>query len=252
MGDLKNLMDQAAERGTTFAPDITELVSAGRRRERVHRLMMTGVTAAAVVIAAVLVGQLNTTRAEPQPAMPPAPAPTTDLCAKSDNFLGTANNKGYRLQIVRNWSDVLVGDSDADGSMLVRRSPDGSQVAYCVAGVPIQGKPVGGFGSTLLNTGIITRPYQIQRYWSSACGDKPVDPRDYGQCQGARYSYAGRVPEGVTRIAFSGLGQQADATVKDGYWTHRIYTADNTNLNTDPVYITMYDASGKQVFRVKY
>lgn len=252
MGDLKNLMDQAAERGTTFVPDVTELVSAGRRRERVHRLMMTGVTAAAVVIAAVVVGQLNTTRAEPQPAMTPAPpAPITDLCARSDNFLGTANNKSYRVQ-VRSWSTILVGNSDADGSIVVRLSPDRSQAAYCVAGVPIQGKPVGGFGSTLLNTGIITRPYQIQQYRSSACGDKPVDPRDYLQCRGTRYSYAGRVPEGVTRIAFSGLGQQADATVKDGYWTHRIYTADSTNRNTDPVYITMFDASGKQVFRVKY
>lgn len=252
MGDLKNLMDQAAERGTTFAPDVSELVSAGRRRERVHRLMVTGVTAAAVVIAAVLVGQLNTTRAEPPPATtPPQPAPITDLCARSDNFLGTANNKTYRLQVIK-WSDVLVGDSDADGSMVVRRSPDGSEVAYCVAGVPIQGKPVGGFGSTLLNTGIITRPYQIQQFWSSACGNQPVDPRDYQRCQGTRYSYAGRVPEGVTRIAFSGLGQNSDATVKDGYWVQRIYTADNTNRNTDPVYITMYNASGTQVFRVKY
>jgi hypothetical protein len=252
MGDLKNLLDQAAERDTTFVPDVTELVTAGRRRERVHRLMMTGVTAAAVVIAAVLVGQLNTTRAEPQPATtPPQPAPITDLCARSDNFLGTANNKAYRLQVIK-WSDVLVGDSDADGSMVVRRSPDGSEVAYCVAGVPIQGEPVGGFGSTLLNTGIITRPYQIQQYRSSACGDKPIAPRDYLRCQGTRYSYAGRVPEGVTRIEFSGLGQEADATVNDGYWTHRIYTADSTNRNTDPVYITMFDASGKQVFRVKY
>jgi hypothetical protein len=252
MGDLKNLMDQAAERDTTFVPDVTELVTAGRRRERVHRLMMTGVTAAAVVIAAVLVGQLNTTRAEPQPATTPAPAPVTDLCAKSDNFLRTANDEGYRLQVVRKWSNILVGDSDADGSIVVRLSPDRSQAAYCVAGVPIQGKPVGGFGSTLFDTGIITRPYQIQLYWSSACGDKPVDRRDYLRCQGTRYSYAGRVPEGVARIAFSGLGQQSDATIKNGYWTHRIYTANSTNRNTDPVYITMYDASGKQVFRAKY
>jgi hypothetical protein len=155
--------------------------------------------------------------------------------------------------VVSNWADKVVEVTDADGAMTVRRSPDGSQYAYCVAGVPILGKPLGGFGATLLNVGIVTRPYQIQRYWSMACGDDPVDRENRTTwCMGVRYSYAGRVPEGVTRIAFSGLGQHADATIKDGYWVHRVYTDDIRNGNGDPIYITMYDGSGKQVFKERY
>ncbi|HEY3556247.1 MAG TPA: hypothetical protein VGL05_02220 [Kribbella sp.] len=255
MTDLKTLMDQATERGTTFAPDVNDLVSSGRRRTRTHRLVVTGVTAATVAIAALVVGQLGATRAEPQPAVPPTPAQPaaiTDLCAQSDNFFGTANDDAWRQQVVQHWTDKVVEVTDADGSMTVRRSPDGSQYAYCVAGVPIQGKPLGGFGATLLNTGIITRPYQIQRYWSMACGDAKIDRSNGISCVGVVYSYAGRVPEGVARIAFSGLGQQADATIKDGFWAHRVYTGDIRNGNDDPVYVTMYDAAGKQVFRERY
>jgi hypothetical protein len=142
--------------------------------------------------------------------------------------------------------------SDADGSMTVRRSPDGTQYAYCVAGVPIRGRPLGGFGATLLHTGIVTRPYQIQRYWSQACGDAKADRNDVLACQGVVYSYAGRVPQGVARIAFTGLGQDSDATIKDGYWAHRVYTGSILNGNSDPLYITMYDGTGKQVFRYRY
>jgi hypothetical protein len=111
---------------------------------------------------------------------------------------------------------------------------------------------LGGFGAALLNTGIITRAYQVQRYWSQACGGAKVDRNNAVHCQGVVYSYAGRVPEGVTRIAFSGLGQDADATVNDGYWAYRVYTGNITNSNTDPVHLTMYDGAGKQVFRVQY
>ncbi|HZX08529.1 hypothetical protein [Kribbella sp.] len=258
MTDLKTLMDQATDRGTPFTPDVGELVAAGRHRTRVRRALMStaaAATAAAAVAAVLLSGPFRTARSEPQPAVTPTvarPAAVTDLCAKSDDFFRTANDDAWRATVVRTWTDTVVEVSDADGSMTVRRSPDGSQYAYCVAGVPVHKKPVGGFGATLLNTGIITRQYQIQRYWSTACGDEPNDRSDFERCQGIRYSYAGRVPEGVTRIAFSGLGQHADATIKDGYWVHRIYTDNILKGNTDPVYVTMFDASGKQVFRDEY
>ena len=121
-----------------------------------------------------------------------------------------------------------------------------------MAGVPIRGHQLGGFGATLLNTGIITRAYQIQRYWSQACGPAKVERPDFAACMGVVYSYAGRVPEGVTRIAFAGLGQHADAAMKDGYWVHRVYTADIRNGNADPIYISMYDGAGKRVFRAEY
>lgn len=258
MTDLKTLMDQATDRRDAFTPDVGALVAAGQHRTRVRRAVVgAGAGAAAVVaVAAVLLaGPLRSTRSEPQPAVTPTvarPAAVTDLCAKSDDFFRTANNDAWRATVVRTWTDKVVEVTDADGAMTVRRSPDGTQYAYCVAGVPIQGKPVGGFGATLLNTGIVTRLFQIQRYWSVACGDAKVDRSDGINCRGVVYSYAGRVPEGVTRIAFSGLGKHADATIKDGYWAHRVYTDDIRNGNTDPVYITMFDASGKQVFRDKY
>jgi hypothetical protein len=253
--ELKTLLEQATERGTSFAPDVTELVAAGRHRTRVRRAMLTAATAATavtVVVAALVVGRIGAT---PQPVTTPTEAPpaaVTDLCAKSDDFFRTANDDAWRRQVVANWTDKVVEVSDADGSMTVRRSPDGSQYAYCVAGVPIHGRPLGGFGATLLNTGIVTRAYQIQRYWSMACGDAKVDRNDLTACQGVVYSYAGRVPEGVTRIAFSGLGQDVDATIEDGYWAHRVYTGNIMNSNTDPIYITMYDGTGKQVFRYRY
>jgi hypothetical protein len=60
------------------------------------------------------------------------------------------------------------------------------------------------------------------------------------------------VPERVTRIAFSGLGQQGDATIKDGYWVHRVYTDDILKGNADPIRITMYDAAGDQLFNSEY
>ncbi|TDO68433.1 hypothetical protein EV651_102354 [Kribbella sp. VKM Ac-2571] len=255
-GDLKTLMDKATDRGTSFAPDVTELVATGRRRTRRRRAMLgagTAVGAATAVIAVLLVGRIVDPQTKPQPATVAQPAAITDLCAKSDDFFRTANDDAWRRQVVAGWTDKVVEVSDADGAMTVRRSPDGSQYAYCVAGVPIQKQPLGGFGATLLNVGIVTREYQIQRYWSMGCGNEPVE-RDYQQtsCRGVRYSYAGRVPEGVTRIAFTGLGQQGDATVKDGYWVHRVYTDNILKGNTDPIYITMYDDSGKQVFKERY
>lgn len=252
--DLKTLLDQATDRGTSFTPDVTALVAAGRHRTRIRRATMTAATAvttATAVVAALLVGRIGP---EPHPVTTPpeAPAAVTDLCAKSDDFFRTANDDAWRRQVVATWTDKVVEVSDADGNMTVRRSPDGTQYAYCVAGVPIHGQQLGGFGATLLNTGIITRAYQIQRYWSMACGDSKVDRSDFAGCMGVVYSYAGRVPEGVTRIAFTGLGQRADAAMKDGYWAHRVYTADIRNGNTDPVYISMYDGAGKQVFRDRY
>ena len=255
-GELKTLMDQATDRGTSFAPDVTELVAAGRHRIRRRRALLSAATAvgtATAVITVLLMGRIAGPRTDPQPATVAQPAAITDLCAKSDNFLGTANDDAWRQQVVATWTDKVVEATDADGTMTVRRSPDGSQYAYCVAGVPIQGQPSGGFGSVLLNVGIVKRQYQIQRYWSMGCGNEPVD-RTYNQasCRGVRYSYAGRVPEGVTRIAFTGLGQRGDATVKDGYWVHRDYTVDIRNGNTDPVYITMYNDTGRQVFKERY
>jgi len=149
--------------------------------------------------------------------------------------------------VVANWTTKVVEVADPDGTMTVRRSPDGTAYAYCVAGVPIGKWALSAFGSTLLNVGIVTREYQIQKYWSMGCGDDPAVERIMSrQCSGARHSYAGRVPEGVTRIAFKGLGQQADATIKDGYWVHRVYTDDITKGNNDPIWITMYDASGAE------
>ncbi|TCC16604.1 hypothetical protein [Kribbella speibonae] len=255
-GELKTLMDQATERGTSFAPDVTELVAAGRHRTRRRRAVLGAATAvgtATAVIAALLVGRIVDTPKEPQPATVAQPAAITDLCAKSDDFFRTANDDAWRRQVATTWTDKVVEASDADGTMTVRRSPDGTQYAYCVAGVPIQKQVLGGFGATLLNVGIVTRAYQIQRYWSMGCGNAPVK-RDYEQasCRGVRYSYAGRVPEGVTRIAFTGLGQSGDATVKDGYWVHRVYTDDILKGNTDPIYITMYNDIGKQVFKERY
>ncbi|MGW7682058.1 hypothetical protein ACWGID_15040 [Kribbella sp. NPDC054772] len=260
-GELKDLMERASDRPATFAPDVTELVATGRHRTRVRRLAMTAATAATAataVVAVLLVGRIGGAQSAPQPATTPTvsrPAAITDLCAKSNDYFRTVNNDVWRVRVVTQWTDKVVEVSDLDGAMTVRRSPDGKQYAYCVAGVPMFGKPVGGFGATLLNVGIITREYQIQRYWSMGCGDKPVD-RDHNVdgrvCSGVRYSYAGRVPEGVTRIAFSGLGQQGDATIKDGYWVHRVYTPSILLGNSDPISITMYDASGKPVFREEY
>ncbi|MFI5697555.1 hypothetical protein ACIA58_37200 [Kribbella sp. NPDC051586] len=254
--ELKTLLDQAADRPATFTPDVADLVAAGRHRTRVRRAVFsaaTAATAATAVIAVLLVGHLGNAETAPQPATTAQPKMVTDLCAKSDDFFRTANDDAWRRQVVSNWTDKVVEVTDADGAMTVRRSPDGSQYAYCVAGVPIFGQPLGGFGSTLLNVGIVTRAYQIQRYWSTGCGDHPVDRENRTMwCGGMRYSYAGRVPEGVTRIAFSGLGQHADATIKDGYWVHRVYTDDIRNGNDDPMYITMYDGSGKQVFKERY
>ncbi|MFF0343429.1 hypothetical protein [Kribbella sp. NPDC004875] len=263
--ELKTLMDEASDRPATFTPDATELVAAGRHRTRVRRLAMAATaagTTAAAVVAVLVVGRLD----GPQTVQMPAPAVTqppaiTDLCAKSDDFFRTANDDAWREKVVATWTDKVVEVSDPDGSMTVRRSPDGTQYAYCVAGVPVDKQPLGGFGATLLNVGIVTREYQIQRYWSTACGDHAVNRDNMAApdghvaptvCHGVRYSYAGRVPEGVTRIAFSGLGQQADATIKDGYWAHRVWTGNILLGNTDPIYITMYDASGKQVFKEQY
>ncbi|RZU19074.1 hypothetical protein EV645_1280 [Kribbella rubisoli] len=252
--ELKTLLGQAADRPATFTPDVADLVAAGRHRTRVRRAVISGATAATTataVIAVLLVGHLG--RTAPQPATIAQPKMVTDLCAKSDDFFRTANDDAWRREVVSTWTDKVVEVTDLDGAITVRRSPDGSQYAYCVAGVPINGRPLGGFGATLLNVGIVTRPYQIQRYWSMACGDEPVDRDDRSTlCMGVRYSYAGRVPEGVTRIAFSGLGQHADATIKDGYWVHRVYTDDIRNGTTDPIYITMYNDSGKQVFKERY
>lgn len=255
-GELKTLMDAAAERGTSFAPDVTELVATGRQRTRRRRALLSAATAvgtATAVLAVLLVGRIADPRIDPQPATVAQPAATTDLCAKSDDFFRTANDDAWRRQVVAGWTFKVVEAADADGAMTIRRSPNGSEYAYCVAGVPIQKRPLGGFGATMLNVGIVTREYQIQRYWSMGCGNEPVE-RDYQQtsCSGVRYSYAGRVPEGVTRIAFTGLGQSGDATVKDGYWVHRVYTGDIRNGNTDPIVISMYDASGKQVFKERY
>jgi hypothetical protein len=252
--ELKTLLEQATERGTSFTPDVTELVAAGRHRTRVRRAILTAATAGTAAIAAVATLVVGRIDVQPQPVTTPTetPAAVTDLCAKSDDFFRTANNDAWRRQVAATWTDKVVEVSDADGSMTVRRSPDGSQYAYCVAGAPIHGQPLGGFGAVLLNTGIVTRAYQIQRYWSMACGDPKVDRNGLIACQGVVYSYAGRVPEGVTRIAFSGLGQDADATIEDGYWAHRVYTDDIRNGNTDPIYITMYDGAGKQVFRSRY
>ncbi|MGZ0151315.1 hypothetical protein ACXJJ3_29970 [Kribbella sp. WER1] len=256
MTDLKTLMDQATDRREPFTPDVGELVAAGRHRTRVRRVVLGAAAAAACAMVAVLLtGPLRITRSEPQPAVTPTvtrPVAVTDLCAKSDDFFRTANDDPWRAKVVRTWTDKVLEVTDADGAVTVRRSPDGTQYAYCVAGVPIQGKPVGGFGAALVNTGIVTRQDQIQRYWSMACGNEKVDRSDAFNCRGVVYSYVGRVPEGVTRIAFSGLGQHADATIKDGYWAHRIYTGNIVNGNRDPVYITMFDASGKQVFRELY
>jgi hypothetical protein len=255
-GELKTLMDEATERGTSFAPDATELVAAGRHRIRRRRALLSAATAvgtATAVLAVLLVGRIGDPRIEPQPATVAQPAAITDLCAKSDDFFRTANDDAWRQQVVANWTYKVVEVTDADGAMTVRRSPDGSQYAYCVAGVPVQGQPLGGFGAVLLNVGIVKRQYQIQRYWSMGCGNEPVE-RNLQQpsCSGVRYSYAGRVPEGVTRIAFTGLGQRADAAIKEGYWVHRVYTDDIRNSNPDPIYISMYDASGKQVFKERY
>ncbi|MER7247971.1 hypothetical protein [Kribbella sp. NPDC000426] len=256
MTELKTLLDQAADRPATFTPHAGDLVAAGRHRTRVRRAIIsvtTAVTAATAVIAVLLVGHLWPARTPPQPATTTQPKMITDLCAKSDDFFRTANNDAWRRQVVSTWTDKVVEVTDPDGAMTVRRSPDGSQYAYCVAGVPIDGRPLGGFGATLLNVGIVTRPYQIQQYWSMACGDGAVDRASRSRfCMGVRYSYAGRVPEGVTRIAFSGLGQHADATIKDGYWVHRVYTDSILKGNTDPIYITMYDGSGTQVFKERY
>ncbi|MGW6200955.1 hypothetical protein ACWF0M_32740 [Kribbella sp. NPDC055110] len=255
-GELKTLMDAATERGTSFAPDATELVAAGRHRIRRRRALLTAATAvgtATAVVAVLLVGRIADPRTDPQPATVAQPAAITDLCAKSDDFFHTVNDDAWRRQVVAGWTYKVVEVTDADGAMTVRRSPDGSQYAYCVAGVPIQEQPLGGFGSVLLNVGIVRREYQIQRYWSMGCGNEPVE-RNYVQtsCSGVRYSYAGRVPEGVTRIAFTGLLQRADATIKGGYWVHRVYTDDIRKGNSDPIYITMYDATGKQVFQERY
>jgi len=40
--------------------------------------------------------------------------------------------------------------------------------------------------------------------------------------------------------------------MKDGYWVHRVYTADIRNGNADPIYISMYDGAGKRMFRAEY
>jgi hypothetical protein len=158
--ELKTLMDRATERPTSFAPDVEQLVAQGKHRTRVHRILVSATvaaTAATAVVFALLLGDLGTTRTTPRPAASPAqPAAVTDLCAKSDDFFRTVNNDAWRTKVVATWTDTVVEVTDADGSMTVRRSPDGTQYAYCVAGVPIQGKAVGGFGATLLNVGIVT------------------------------------------------------------------------------------------------
>ncbi|MEV4260507.1 hypothetical protein [Kribbella sp. NPDC049584] len=254
--ELKDLLDQAVDRPATFTPDVADLVAAGRHRIHVRRAIIsaaTAATAATVVIAVLLMGHLGNARTAPQPATTTQPTMVTDLCAKSDDFFRTANDDAWRRQVVSKWTDKVVEVTDPDGAMTVRRSPDGSQYAYCVSGVPIQGKALGGFGSTMLNVGIVTRPYQIQQYWSTGCGNDSVD-RENRQtwCMGVRYSWAGRVPEGVTRIVVSGLGQHADATIKDGFWVDRVYTDNITKRDRWPIEIYMYDRAGKQVFKQRY
>jgi hypothetical protein len=254
--ELKTLMTRATERPTSFAPDVEQLVAVGRHRTRVHRVLVSAATiacTATALIVALLVVHPGDARPTPPPAAVVQPAAVTDLCAKSDDFPRTANDDTWRRQVVANWTDKVVEVTDADGSITVRRSPDGTQYAYCVAGVPIRGQALERFGSMPLNVGIIARQHQIQRYWSEGCGDDPnTDRSTCGPAGGIRYSYAGRVPDGVTRIAFTGLGQHGDATINDGYWALRVYTDDITKGNTDPVFIEMYDGSGKQVFKQRY
>jgi hypothetical protein len=156
--------------------------------------------------------------------------------------------------VAARWTDKVVELWDADGTITVLRSPDGREYAYCLAEVPIRRRPTGAFGSALLGAGIVTRQNQIVRYWTPGCGNDPSTVREYvtRACHGVRYSYAGRLPDGVTRVHFTGLGQQADATVGGGFWVHRIYTDTIANVNSHRVWITMYDATGRQVFRARY
>jgi len=265
--DLHDLLDSASERLDPFSPDPVALAAAGRRRARTHRVVMSGavgLVAASVLTVASLAGAaLKET--SPPPAVVPAPDRATpahtDLCSLSDNYAATERNHPWARQVATYWTTKVLELSDEDGTMTVRQSPDGTRHAYCVAGVPVDGIPTGGTGSTVVNQGIITPETQIVRYWAHGCGK--ASPRtyrngrgsDYGKvdtCLGIRFSFAGKLPPGVTRVRLKGLGQDIDARQAGGFWAARVYTVEGLRGLKDPIVLTMYNAGGKQVFSKKY
>ncbi|WP_020386877.1 hypothetical protein [Kribbella catacumbae] len=265
--DLHDLLDSASERRDPFTPDPAALATAGRRRARTHRAMTSGAIALVAASALVVASLVGAALKETSPPAADAPAPDraapahTDLCSLSDNYAGTARNHPWTRQVATYWTTKVLEVADEDGTMTVRQSPDGTQYAYCVAGVPVDGVPTGGTGSAVVNEGIITRETEIVQYWAHGC--RTASPRtyrngygnDYGKvdtCFGLRYSYAGKLPPGVTRVRLKGLGQDSDARQAGGFWAARVYTPDRLRGLKDPITLTMYDAEGRQVFTKRY
>lgn len=235
--DLRDLLGAASERSELFRPDPAVLVAAGRRRARNHQVALT-VAVFGLVVSVSLAGLFGVDAMgdQPLPAATPNPGPpmSTELCARADDFLGTAGSVVWR-RAGESWTGEVLRLADSDGATTVRRSPDGSQYAYCHASVPTGGQPAGGLDLTLIDAAIIAREPQIARFWTAGCGGAARTA-----CYGVRASYVGRLPTGVTRVHLNGHGQDRDATVKDGFWAYRFFRSE---LTTERINITMYNAA---------
>ncbi|MEU4193581.1 hypothetical protein AB0E69_16900 [Kribbella sp. NPDC026611] len=129
---LKELMTDALEHEAPYAPDLTALVSTGRRQVRRRRLVTATATAAAicVVAASTVVAFKTMDRADEAPV---APAPTTlpwglpsmppggstGVCTTADGATASAWN----------WP-LVVSVNDTFGYAMVRKLPTGP-AAFC-------------------------------------------------------------------------------------------------------------------------
>ncbi len=238
--ELKDLMDRATDRPTPHIPDVDLLLAAGNRSVRKRQLMGALAVAVAVVAGGATLALNNSNQSAPGPAGSPPQEPyaVRTLCepAKAPPAHPEVDNAD-------GWPQVIVSDQDPDGTVSVRRSADGRDLAFCATVGYVSGanQSFGSLGA--YRAGKLTAAETIHRFNAPGCGTP-----ERINCNGTTYSFAGKLPSGVTRVTAELEGNRTEGVIRDGYYAHRVFMSrPNVNIKEVPIKMRMFDSTGRLV-----
>jgi hypothetical protein len=240
--ELKDLMDRATDRPTPHIPDVDHLLAAGNRSVRKRQLM--GALATAVAVAVVAGGTTlalnNSTQSSPAPAASP---PQEQYAVRTICEPAKAPPERPEVDNADRWPQVIVSDQDPDGTVSVRRSADGRDLAFCATLGYVSGanQYFGSLGA--YRAGKLTAAETIHRFNAPGCGTP-----ERINCNGTTYSFAGKLPSGVTRVTAELEGNRTEGVVRDGYYAYRLFRSrPNIDIKEVPIKMSMYNSAGRLV-----
>lgn len=240
--ELKDLMDRATDRPSPHMPDVDHLLAEGNRSVRKRQLMATLATAVAVAVVAggTTFALNNSNQSAPEPAKSPTQAPVVKRSTICEPPQRPSSGPPQATDADR-WPEVVVSAQDPDGTVSVRRSADGRDLAFCATALVVEGSQ--GFFSSggAYWDEELTPAYKIHRFDAPGCGkERRLN------CHFTTFSFAGKLPKGITRVNAAGGGKTAEASIKDGFYACRL-SLPGTLGKQVRIRVSMYDSAGKLV-----